>query len=125
MEMKKQDGRNEGLVEGLVRIDGLARTAPANKPNTFVPDNDLTKNVFYWKSLQQMVGRAFDNSEKAVVPFFLDADKTPVPGGSPIGGVTRLSFPNNHLQYALTWFGLAAALLCVGGLFVVGRIRKR
>jgi surfeit locus 1 family protein len=32
------------------------------------------------------------------------------PGGLPEGGRTRINFPNDHLQYAITWFGLAAAL---------------
>lgn len=31
----------------------------------------------------------------------------------PKGGTTRLSFRNNHLEYALTWFGLAGALFAV------------
>ena len=45
-----------------------------------------------------------------VLPFFIDADKTPNPGGLPVGGVTLIDLPNNHLQYAVTWYGLAAAL---------------
>ena len=48
-----------------------------------------------------------------VAPYFVDADAdTGVPGepgGSvPIGGLTVVSFRNNHLEYALTWFALAA-----------------
>ena len=125
MMKKEQEGRREGLVTGLVRIEGLARSAPDKKPNSFVPNNDLSKNVFYWKSLPQMAGRAFDKTEIEIVGFFLDADSSEVPGGSPIGGVTRLSFPNNHLQYALTWFGLAGALLVVGGMFVASRMRRQ
>ena len=31
----------------------------------------------------------------------------------PHGGQTRVDLPNDHLQYALTWFLLAAALLTV------------
>ncbi len=26
----------------------------------------------------------------------------------PVGGLTVVTFPNNHLGYAITWFGLAA-----------------
>src|SRR4029077_17273767 len=37
------------------------------------------------------------------------------PGGVPVGGQTRLDIPNDHLQYAITWFLIAAAL--AGGLF--------
>jgi len=35
------------------------------------------------------------------------------PGGWPRGGVTQFDLPNNHLQYAMTWYGLAVALLAV------------
>jgi surfeit locus 1 family protein len=45
--------------------------------------------------------------------FFLDADATPNPGGLPVGGQTRLEIPNDHLQYAITWFLLALALVGV------------
>ena len=48
-----------------------------------------------------------------LVPIFIDADKTPNPGGLPVGGVTIIDLPNSHLQYAMTWYGLAAALAAV------------
>jgi len=115
--------RRESQIEGAVEISGLARSAPTEKPNSFVPDNDLAKNVFYWKSLNQMAGRSFDKTEIAILPFFLDVDDTPVPGRAITGGVTRISFPNSHLQYALTWFGLAGALLVVGVSFLWSRRR--
>ncbi|MGO6908559.1 SURF1 family cytochrome oxidase biogenesis protein, partial [Rhizobium ruizarguesonis] len=52
--------------------------------------------------------------EKArVIPFFVDADSTPNPAGLPIGGVTQVDLPNDHLQYAFTWYGLAAVLVVV------------
>ena len=47
-------------------------------------------------------------------PYFIDADDTPNPGGWPVGGLTVIQFPNSHLVYALTWYGLA--LLLAGGL---------
>ena len=43
----------------------------------------------------------------------IEADATANPGGLPIGGQTRTELPNNHLQYAITWYGLAAGLLGV------------
>ena len=39
------------------------------------------------------------------------------PGGLPRGGVTRLDLPNRHLEYALTWYGLALTLIGVYGAF--------
>src|SRR5262249_18990521 len=63
-----------------------------------------------------------------VAPFFIDADAVPGENEYPIGGLTVVRFPNNHLIYALTWCGLAlmlAGYLVVtfgGGLFRRGRI---
>ncbi len=122
---KDQSTRKKGLIEGEVTITGLARSAPSDKPNMFVPDNDLTKNVFHWKSIDQMFGDVLPKPETRAYRFFLDADNTPVPGGLPVGGVTLIQFPNSHLQYAFTWFGLAGALLVVGGIFLVSRLRGR
>lgn len=124
MTLKAQADRKEGLVTGRQRVEGLARSAPVEKPNSFVPNNDLEKNIFYWKSLSQMAARGYDKTEQSFVPLFLDADASPVPGGWPVGGVTRVTFPNNHLQYALTWFGLAFALLGVGIWFLVSQRRS-
>ena len=41
-------------------------------------------------------------------------------GGYPLGGQTRRVLPNNHLNYALTWFGLAAAW---AGVFTLRQLR--
>ena len=57
-----------------------------------------------------------------VLPFFLDADSTPVPGGLPKGGVTQIDLPNNHLQYVITWYGLAFALVAVA---LAGLVRRK
>jgi surfeit locus 1 family protein len=78
-----------------------------------VPDNDLKKNVFYWKDLSAMAATAGLPKDATVLPFFIDADAAPNPGGLPVGGVTVINLPNNHFQYALTWYGLALVLLAV------------
>lgn len=104
--------RSEGQVSGIVGIGGLARTAPAKKPSFIVPNNDPVKNIFYWKDLTAMA-RSAGLPEEEVYPFYVDADDAPNPGGLPAGGVTLINLPNNHLQYAVTWYGLAFALVCV------------
>ncbi|MGJ8571769.1 MAG: SURF1 family protein [Hoeflea sp.] len=111
-DLKKADTRPESLVEGEQRVAGLARARLLEKPSSMVPDNDEAKNIFYWKDLDRMAATAGLPAEK-VLPFFLDADATPVPGGLPRGGVTVIDLPNSHLQYAVTWYGLALALLGV------------
>ena len=54
----------------------------------------------------------------------IDAEAEPqTPGGWPKGGITLVHLPNRHLEYALTWYGLAAALLAIYGIFAHGRLR--
>jgi surfeit locus 1 family protein len=46
-----------------------------------------------------------------VAPYFIDADGSVDLSALPVGGLTVISFPNNHLVYAVTWFGLAIMLM--------------
>ena len=93
-------------------VVGLARDRLAAKPSSLVPENDPAKNIFYWKDLGVMASStALPRTQ--VLPLFLDADANPVLGGWPKGGVTLIDLPNNHLQSAITWYGLAVALVIV------------
>ena len=48
-----------------------------------------------------------------VAPFYVVADATPNPGGWPKGQGTAEPLPNDHLQYAITWFSLAVAAIVI------------
>ncbi|SFB06032.1 surfeit locus 1 family protein [Rhizobium sp. NFR07] len=110
-EMKEPSTRAAGEVTGEQAITGYARSKLAEKPSMIVPENDLAKNIFYWKDLDAMASNAGLSN---VIPMFVDADAAVTnPGGWPKGGVTQFDLPNNHLQYAVTWYGLAVALLAV------------
>ncbi|HTJ59162.1 MAG TPA: SURF1 family protein [Devosiaceae bacterium] len=105
----------EAVVTGLLRI-----TEPGGG---FLRSNDPEHDRWYSRDVAAIASaRQLDH----VAPYFIDADGTPNPGGSPVGGLTVISFPNNHLVYALTWFVLAAML--AGGAVYVGydewRFRK-
>ncbi|SDE33378.1 surfeit locus 1 family protein [Agrobacterium pusense] len=113
-EMKDPAKRSEGQVTGEVTITGLARAPLVAKPSSLLPDNDIAKNIFYWKDLAAMASSA-DIPPDRLVKLFVDADAAPNPGGWPQGRVTLIDLPNNHLQYAITWYGLAAALVIVAG----------
>ncbi len=118
---KEPEMRMQGQLTGEQTVNGLARSKLSGKPSWIVPDNDVAKNIFYWKDLDVMASST-GLDKAAVVPFFVDADDTPNPKGMPIGGVTEVDLPNNHLQYAFTWYGLAATLVVI---VVVARFRKR
>ncbi|CZT34439.1 SURF1 family protein [Rhizobium sp. 9140] len=119
-ERKDPATRPGSQPEGPVTLSGLARARLDAKPSWVVPENDITKNIFYWKDWTAMT-TASGLSPARTLPFFIDADATPNSDTLPVGGVTQFDLPNNHLQYALTWYGLAAALIAVSGLFVVRR----
>ena len=54
-----------------------------------------------------------------VVPFYIVATTGAAPGGFPIAdGPAGVLVTNNHLQYALTWYGLAVALIVIYLIFV-------
>ncbi|MGR9134694.1 SURF1 family protein [Rhizobium leguminosarum] len=109
---KEPEMRMQGQLTDQQTVTGLAREKLPGKPSWVVPDNDVAKNIFYWKDLDVMASSV--GLEKArVIPFFVDADSTPNPAGLPIGGVTQVDLPNDHLQYAFTWYGLAAVLIVV------------
>ena len=112
-ELKDAALRPDGQVSGWHTITGLARNPLDGKPSWVVPDNDLDGNVFYWKDRSAMAASSGVGTAEEYMDFFIDANDAPNPGGLPIGGVTFVDLPNNHLQYAVTWYGLALALVGV------------
>jgi surfeit locus 1 family protein len=58
-----------------------------------------------------------------VAPFYVEQEAPAPPGGLPQPGQLVVALADNHLQYALTWYGLAAGLAAVFGawLFTSGR----
>ena len=113
-ELKDPAKRAAGQITDTVRVQGLLRLPPAEKPAWFLPDNRPDLNYWFWVDLPEM--SAADRLDR-VAPFYIDADATANPGGWPKGGVTRLVLPNDHLQYAITWFSLAVALIVIYVLF--------
>lgn len=117
--------RAEGQLAGMVKIIGLARSILTQKPSWLVPDNQPDKNIFYWKDFAAMRDSAGLPAGSTMLDALIDADKTPNPGGLPIGGSTIIDLPNSHLQYALTWYGLAAALAAIWSVLAYRHRRPR
>lgn len=115
--------RAQGQVDGVVEVTGLARAGLSEKPSWIVPDNDPARNVFHWKDIRTMRETSGLPDDVPVLAVFVDADDAENPGGLPVGGVTLIDLPNNHLQYAVTWYGLAAVLLVVTVVFLWRRRR--
>ncbi|QKV18873.1 SURF1 family protein [Oricola thermophila] len=119
---KEPETRPESLAAGEQELTGLARLPLDEKPSFLVPENDIAKNQYHWKDIVAMTAAAGLAAE-TVVPLFVDAGPYDDPAHLPIGGVTNIDLPNNHLQYAATWYGLALALAGVVGVFLWRRYR--
>jgi len=122
-DLKSPNRRPAGQIADEVPIVGLLRAPETQR--MFVPANDPGRNIWYWRDIAAMGAAAATDGAARVHPFFIDAEAEPAPpGGWPKGGVTRLELPNRHFEYALTWYGLAAALVAVYAAFALGRWRR-
>ena len=101
--------RSAGQVRGQIEVTGIGRYRADDRPWWFAPENQPGTGLWFWYDLEAMQ----DALGLELLPVVIEADAAANPGGLPIGGQTRVELPNNHLQYAITWYGLAAALLGV------------
>ena len=99
--------REAGQVAGEVTLTGVLRLT--QEAGMFTPAPNRQTRLWFVKDVRSMVATL----GVTVPPVLIEADATPNPGGWPLGGRTQVEFPNDHLQYAVTWFGLALALLAV------------
>lgn len=104
-------------VTGLVKMHMAARTM-------FMPDNNVAANQWIWWDMPALVAAVKPPAGATVLPYALHV----IPGGpryAPIEvAAPAANIPNNHLQYVVTWFGLAAALLAVAGIYIRGQMKK-
>lgn len=93
-----------------VTIEALARRGGWHSSEWLKPANDPAGNAWVWLDLPAMAEAVgLPNVESAL---YFAARIEQEPGAYPIGGRTRVTLKNDHLEYALTWFGLALAF-CV------------
>jgi surfeit locus 1 family protein len=110
-----------GQVEGEARITGIARYRENDRPGWFRPDNQPGSGLWFWYDLPALKNAL----GLELLPVVIEADAGASPGDLPIAGQTRIELPNNHLQYAITWYGLAAALAAVYVAFGLRRPEER
>lgn len=112
--------REEGQVEGEVTLEGLIRFPIVG--GWVTPDRDLDRNIWFTRDPAEIAEAR--GLAPPVAPFTIDQRAPVPPGGLPQPGETRLSFRNAHLGYAITWFGLAAALAAIYVAFLRSERRR-
>lgn len=106
------------LPPGEVTLTGIARAPEQAGP--FTPGTDTQRRIDWVRDPARLATLA-DPALAPVAPLYLDLPAGD-PGALPQGGETVLEFPNNHLGYALTWFGFA---LLTPVLLAVWLLRRR
>lgn len=114
---RNPETRAAGQISGETTVAGLLRITEPN--GAFLRSNDPATDRWYSRDVTAIAkARGITN----VAPYFIDAGRSASPGGLPEGGLTVISFYNNHLIYAATWFALA--MMVAVALFRVIRTRR-
>jgi surfeit locus 1 family protein len=93
---------------------------PGDKPGWFSAHDDIVARHFYTLD-PPAIASALGLTN--VAPYILVAMGRPPPQGVPIPAQHLPRPPNNHLQYAATWYGLAGALVVVFSLWANKTVR--
>lgn len=124
MDRRDPATRIAARVEGETNLKGIVRVP--QPPGFFQPGNGTPAPGSAWMRADPpaMAAVAALSNVAPVVVEMLPGQGGGLPGasrGSLAGIEPRVELPNNHLQYALTWYGLAVTL---AGIYVLSQ-RKR
>ncbi|MGY8664430.1 SURF1 family protein [Bradyrhizobium sp. UFLA05-109] len=107
------------VTGGQVALTGYLRFP--EEPSWLTPAENRTKRLWFVRD-QHLMASALGWG--AVAPFYIDLEQ-PVPeNGIPRPGPLDVHLKDDHLQYAITWFALAGAVLIAFGAWVRGRRRN-
>jgi surfeit locus 1 family protein len=114
------EAAREASVPGAaVEMVGYLRWPEA--PNWLTPAPEAARNLWFLRD-QRLIAQA--KNWGAVAPFYIDLESPKPAGGVPVPGPLAVSLPNDHLQYAITWFGLAAAVTIAFGFWLRGKLAE-
>lgn len=120
LEKKDPATRPDGNVRGSVDIVGAMRWPETR--GLFTPADDPKTNVWYLRDLKAI---AAEKKWATAAPFYIDQEAPVPPGALPLPAKIDVKLSDNHLQYAVTWFGLALGLAGVYVVWIAGRLRRR
>ncbi|KAJ8261374.1 hypothetical protein COCON_G00170970 [Conger conger] len=94
----RPETRMKGQVSDEIDVVGVVRLTEQRKP--FVPHNNVEGNRWHYRDLEAMA------RVTGTEPIFIDAVLESTNPGGPVGGQTRVTLRNEHMQYIATWYGL-------------------
>jgi len=118
--LDRKDAASHAPRPGLTDIVGVLRWPETS--GSFTPGADVNGNVWYARDIKAI---AASKRWPSYAPFYIEQEAPVPPGGLPKPGRLVVNLPDNHLQYAITWFGLALGLTGVYLVWLVRRGRAR
>ena len=112
--------RPVGAPRGIVDIVGVLRWPEMR--NSFTPADDPKNNLWFLRDSNSI---ATFKKWVTAAPFYIDQEEPTPSGGWPKPGKLETHLPDNHLQYAITWFGLAFALAVVYLVWLARHVVRR
>lgn len=117
---RRRDSRARVDAADVVEVTGLLRQP--DRAGLFVRTNVPAEDRWYARIPAEMT--AARRVPAPVAPFFIDA-QTSIDGANwPVPGLTIVQFRDNHLSYALTWFGMALLTLLAIGFVLRSEFRR-
>jgi len=117
-----QDRAQQDRAAGrLVSGRAVTRTGYIRFPETagaLTPSENRAKRLWFTRDHLAMArALGWDEGGRQVAPFYLDLE-SPVPeSGIPKPGPLQVHLKDDHLQYAITWFTLAGAVVIAFGVW--------
>lgn len=106
---------------GVVAVEGFLRAGA--KTSDWVPDNEPANDIWFFADAPAMAkARGLSRAKPFVIELAPTTAGLPGARTYPIAGQTVTEIRNNHMQYAVTWFGLAATLVVI---YVAYHLRRR
>ena len=97
-------------IDGKTSVAGILRRPGVR--GYFVPENE-PENGFWFTLVPSQINQHLDLGDAAIEQFYADAVRTSDVVTLPIAAKTKLNLRNAHLSYAMTWYGIAIALVGV------------
>ena len=111
--------RAAGAATGHADLVGVMRWPESR--GAFSPKDDPDRNIWF---VRDPVAIAAAKGWGEVAPFFIELESPQPPGGLPRPGALKVNLRDEHLQYAITWYGLALVVVVMFGFWFSSRAAR-